>query len=407
MSGTLARIAPDTNWRYSPFRANQSLDQLEASFGAILRAGVLRKGKVTKSGANEVSLEANTLIWSKGVLWNIADNVVSAGPPPVLLGANPLPRTVAGAPSTNVYVYAQLVRTAVTDPIAYTALDSYAVVLSYSASAVPADDEHIPLCVVPLDGSGNIAGSIGDVMPEPAGPKYLHQWPNIGYRNVPVPGTGPYTLTDDDLAGGGKEFTGVLTGNRQVEIAPESGRFLPVLNSTTGAFSLTIRTPGTAGIVLARNTAALLWVTPAGVVVVATTDLLLAGAASSTRTLTAGTGLTGGGDLSADRTFDVAANADGSIVANANDIQVGVLATDAQHGNRGGGALHANVVAAGAAGFMTGADKTKLDGLNQSAASADAASAVGATYSQSEVQAILDELRDLKAKMRTAGLLHT
>lgn len=33
------------------------------------------------------------------------------------------------------------------------------------------------------------------------------------------------------------------------------------------------------------------------------------------------------------------------------------------HGNQLGGSLHANVVAAGAAGFMTGADKTKLDGM--------------------------------------------
>jgi hypothetical protein len=72
----------------------------------------------------------------------------------------------------------------------------------------------------------------------------------------------------------------------------------------------------------------------------------------------AGTGLTKTGN-----TVNVIANADGSIVANADDIQVGVLATDAQHGTRGGGTLHANVVAAGAAGFMTGADKTKLDGL--------------------------------------------
>ena len=31
--------------------------------------------------------------------------------------------------------------------------------------------------------------------------------------------------------------------------------------------------------------------------------------------------LTGGGDTSANRTFDVAANADGTIVVNANDIQ--------------------------------------------------------------------------------------
>lgn len=41
----------------------------------------------------------------------------------------------------------------------------------------------------------------------------------------------------------------------------------------------------------------------------------------------------------------------------------------------------------------------------KAAASADAASPVSATYTQTEVQAILNELRDLKAKLRTAGLL--
>jgi hypothetical protein len=47
-----------------------------------------------------------------------------------------------------------------------------------------------------------------------------------------------------------------------------------------------------------------------------------------------------------------------------------------------------------------------LKGLvNQSAVSPDSATAVGVTYSQSEVQAILNELRDLKVKMRSAGLL--
>jgi hypothetical protein len=45
----------------------------------------------------------------------------------------------------------------------------------------------------------------------------------------------------------------------------------------------------------------------------------------STRLLTAGAGLTGGGNLSADRTFNVVANADGTIVVNADDIQVGTL----------------------------------------------------------------------------------
>jgi microcystin-dependent protein len=83
----------------------------------------------------------------------------------------------------------------------------------------------------------------------------------------------------------------------------------------------------------------------------------------NTRQVIAGAGLTGGGALSADVTLNVVANADGSIVVAADSIQVGVLATDAQHGTRGGGTLHAVVVAAGAAGFMSGADKTKLDGI--------------------------------------------
>jgi len=91
----------------------------------------------------------------------------------------------------------------------------------------------------------------------------------------------------------------------------------------------------------------------------------------ATRTLTAGAGLTGGGDLSADRTFDAVANADGSIAVNANDVQVGVLATDAQHGLRGGGTQHAVAVPAGAAGFLSGADKAKLDGVPTPADPAD------------------------------------
>lgn len=80
------------------------------------------------------------------------------------------------------------------------------------------------------------------------------------------------------------------------------------------------------------------------------------------RTLTAGAGLTGGGDLSANRTFAVGANADGSIVVNADDIQVGVLATDAQHGTLGGGTLHA-LASGSAAGFMSAAHYTKVAAL--------------------------------------------
>jgi hypothetical protein len=99
-----------------------------------------------------------------------------------------------------------------------------------------------------------------------------------------------------------------------------------------------------------------------------------------TRTLTAGAGLTGGGDLSANRTLDVVANADGSITVNANDIQVGVLASDVQHGLRGGGTQHAVAVAGVSNGFLSLTDKTKLDGIPTSATSTTTVqSDVGAT----------------------------
>lgn len=82
----------------------------------------------------------------------------------------------------------------------------------------------------------------------------------------------------------------------------------------------------------------------------------------TTRNLIAGAGLTGGGTLAADRTFNVVANADGSITVNADDIQVGVLATDAQHGARGGGTQH-SVATQSVAGFQSAADKAKEDNI--------------------------------------------
>lgn len=51
---------------------------------------------------------------------------------------------------------------------------------------------------------------------------------------------------------------------------------------------------------------------------------------------------------------------------------------DTAHGARAGGALHADAVAAGSAGFMTGADKTKLDGI-ATGAQAGTVTSVGVT----------------------------
>src|SRR5688500_6711422 len=95
-----------------------------------------------------------------------------------------------------------------------------------------------------------------------------------------------------------------------------------------------------------------------------------------TRQIIAGAGLTGGGDLSANRTLNISAHADGSIVVNADDIQVGVLATDAQHGNRGNGDLHGIAEAGVAHGFMSSSDKTKLDALAATTVTTDAGTAI-------------------------------
>ena len=95
-------------------------------------------------------------------------------------------------------------------------------------------------------------------------------------------------------------------------------------------------------------------------------DAGAAGGVPTSRTLTAGAGLTGGGDLSANRTFDVVANGDGSIVVNANDIQVGVI-NATQHGNLAGGALHA-VNATGTVGFSTVRNCRVVIDTNQSLA---------------------------------------
>ena len=84
----------------------------------------------------------------------------------------------------------------------------------------------------------------------------------------------------------------------------------------------------------------------------------------TTRSIISGNGLTGGGDLSTDRTIAVAA-ADTTITVNADSIQVGVI-TDTNHGTRGGGTLH-SVATTSVAGFESAADKTKLDGISAGA----------------------------------------
>jgi hypothetical protein len=66
---------------------------------------------------------------------------------------------------------------------------------------------------------------------------------------------------------------------------------------------------------------------------------------------------------------------------------------DTSHGARAGGTLHANVIAGGAAGFMTGADKTKLDGVatGATANATDAALRDRATHTGTQLAATISD----------------
>jgi len=151
----------------------------------------------------------------------------------------------------------------------------------------------------------------------------------------------------DLIAGDGLSGGGTLSGvNRTFNVGQNADNSITV-NANDIQLSTTLQTA------ISTNTSDIASLT-------STVAGLSAVYVPQTRTITAGAGLTGSGDLSANRTLAVGANGDGSITVNADDIQVGVLATDAQHGNRGGGGLHLDVVTGGASGFMTGTQATQL-----------------------------------------------
>ena len=66
---------------------------------------------------------------------------------------------------------------------------------------------------------------------------------------------------------------------------------------------------------------------------------------------------------------------------------------DTAHGNRAGGSLHADVIAAGASGFMSGADKTKLDGIASGATvnAADSALRDRATHTGTQLSSTISD----------------
>jgi hypothetical protein len=87
----------------------------------------------------------------------------------------------------------------------------------------------------------------------------------------------------------------------------------------------------------------------------------------------AATILGGAGMTKTGNTLDVVAG-DGSLVVGVDSMVVGVIA-DAQHGPRGNGTLH-TAATTSVAGFMSGADKTKLNGIESGANATGDATAI-------------------------------
>lgn len=72
------------------------------------------------------------------------------------------------------------------------------------------------------------------------------------FTTIDVAGTGNYTLAGNELNRIAYNFTGVLTGNRSI-IVPSTVQQYWITNSTTGSFTLTVKTSGGVGVVVAAG----------------------------------------------------------------------------------------------------------------------------------------------------------
>lgn len=194
---------------------------------------------------------------------------------------------------------------------------------------------------------------------------------------------------------------GWVAGGQTIYI--ETGGVYRVISRAPGSNSVTVQNLGTSG------AAAYPTVIVAGARCAPSGEPGLGGGGGggipTSRTVTAGAGLTGGGDLSVDRTIDVVANVDGSIVVSANDVKVGILASDAQHGSRGGGSTHSVAIAAGAAGFMSGAQASKLNSVATGAdvTGSNPPQAHAASHKASGSDALVPDFSAPNTRITTAG----
>jgi len=78
------------------------------------------------------------------------------------------------------------------------------------------------------------------------------------YTSIAVAGTGNYTLTGTELNRIAYNFTGALTGNRNI-IVPATVQQYWVSNATTGAYTLTVKTSAGTGVAVATGARAIFY----------------------------------------------------------------------------------------------------------------------------------------------------
>ena len=72
------------------------------------------------------------------------------------------------------------------------------------------------------------------------------------YTSISVAGSGTYTLSGTELNRIAYNFTGVLTGNRTVIVPPTVQQYW-ITNSTTGSYTLTVKTAATTGVIIVQG----------------------------------------------------------------------------------------------------------------------------------------------------------
>lgn len=148
---------------------------------------------------------------------------------------------------------------------------------------------------------------------------------SFDFVTIDVSGAGDFTLSGVQLNRVSYRFTGTLTGTRNI-IVPNSIQQYWVANATSGAFNLFVKTAAqTPGIQVLTNNQSILYCDGTNVIdaesstvsfpipvaqggtgaITASAALTNLGAVAATRLVATGTGLSGGGDLSADRTLSL------------------------------------------------------------------------------------------------------